>query len=472
MVVVPDLPPERSRPSASPAPLGATPTATSPSWLVERRSAAAARAAELANPTSEEEVWRYSRIDQLDPDRYRVCGGGGVDPQSGKRPAEEFLLQEQRDLLERIGSLAGLVVTHNGRVMAVESFCHGVAVSTSSTEDAGLTGGSNRSDLFDRAAPPDDRLSALAEAALGEVVFVEVAPNAAVEGPVLVFNLLTSEAEGTLVAPRLVVHVGESAEVTVVEFFAGANVDSLVLPVTSLLADRAANLRYTSIQQLGDQVWNIAHQGSEVGSDATLTSVAVALGAHYGRLRADANLAGHGGTSNLLAVYFGEGEQQLDFRTFQLHTAPRTTSDLLFKGAVSGTAHSVYTGDIRIAKGAVGTKAFQTNRNLVLSEGAHADSVPNLEIDENDVTCSHASAVGPIDEQQRFYLEARGVPTGVANRLIVHGFLADILARIPVQAISDHLAAAAGAILERSDTSIGLTGMTANKKATSMENDK
>ena len=125
---------------------------------------------------------------------------------------------------------------------------------------------------------------------------------------------------------------------------------------------------------------------------------------------------GAGATSNLLAVYFGAARQMHDFRTLQDHRAPKTTSDLLFKGAVAGAAHSVYSGLIRVEKGARGTNAFQTNRNLVLAEGARADSVPNLEIEENELRCSHASAVGPIDEEQRYYLESRGVPPEVAGR--------------------------------------------------------
>jgi Fe-S cluster assembly protein SufD len=112
---------------------------------------------------------------------------------------------------------------------------------------------------------------------------------------------------------------------------------------------------------------------------------------------------------------------------------------LLFKGAVEDHARSVYTGLIRVAKEAVGTNAFQTNRNLVLSEGASAESVPNLEIETNQVQCSHASAVGPIDEEQRFYLESRGVPTEVADRLIVLGFFGEVLERLPVPALSGRL---------------------------------
>ncbi len=130
-----------------------------------------------------------------------------------------------------------------------------------------------------------------------------------------------------------------------------------------------------------------------------------------------------------------------DFRTLQDHAAPKTTSDLLFKGAVEGRARSVYSGLIRVRKEAPGTSAFQTNRNLKLSDAAWADSVPNLEIDTNDVRCSHASTVGPIDAEQRFYLESRGVPPDRAEELIVNGFFSEVLERLPVKAMVEPLRA-------------------------------
>ncbi len=133
-------------------------------------------------------------------------------------------------------------------------------------------------------------------------------------------------------------------------------------------------------------------------------------GATYARLRTDAVLAGDKGSSELRAAYLGRGDEMLDFRTLQDHAAPRTRSDLLFKGAVTDRAHSVYSGLVRVRRGAVKADAMQTNHNLVLDEGAHADSVPNLDIEENDVRCSHASTVGPVDEEQRYYLESRGIP--------------------------------------------------------------
>ena len=135
-----------------------------------------------------------------------------------------------------------------------------------------------------------------------------------------------------------------------------------------------------------------------------------AFGGEYARLRTDCRLVGRGASGNLVSLYFGDGHQMLDFRTFQDHAAPDTTSDLLFKGAVDDDSHSVYTGLIRVRPTARGTNAFQTNRNIKLSDRAWAESVPNLEIENNDVRCSHASTVGPIDDEQRFYLESRGVP--------------------------------------------------------------
>jgi Fe-S cluster assembly protein SufD len=197
-------------------------------------------------------------------------------------------------------------------------------------------------------------------------------------------------------------------------------------------------------------VWQLGLQSSRVDRDASLISASISFGGHYARVRTDSAVVGRGASSKLLAASFAYGRQMHDFRTVQAHQAPKTTSELLFKSVVANQSQSVYSGMIRVDKGAAGSVARQTNRNLVLGEGAHADSVPNLEIEEHDVSCTHASAVGPIDEEQRFYLESRGVPTEVAERLIVLGFLDEVLVSIPVPALvpwlrhelRDHLATA------------------------------
>jgi len=179
-----------------------------------------------------------------------------------------------------------------------------------------------------------------------------------------------------------------------------------------------------------------------VGRDATLRASAVALGGDYARLRSEALLTGAGASSEMVAVYFANENQMLDFRTLQDHDASHTTSELLFKGAVEDEAESVYSGLIRLRPSAQRANATQTNRNLVLSEGASAKSIPNLEIECDDVRCSHASAVGPIDPDQLYYLATRGVPPDVAERLIVFGFFEDAIARLAFGAGAERLRAA------------------------------
>ena len=279
-------------------------------------------------------------------------------------------------------------------------------------------------------------------------VLVRVAPGTTA-APVVVVHRVSSDY--ALLFPRIRIEAGEDSEVSVLEVVAGPG-RSLVAPVTEIDVARAARVSYLHVQTLGREAWQIGLQASRVAADATFTSAAVALGGDYARLRTDSALVGPGGFSRLLALYFGAGDQMHDFRTVQDHRVPKTTSDLLYKGAVANTARSVYSGLIRVEKGARGTNAFQTNRNLVLHEGAHADSVPNLEIEDNDVRCSHASAVGPVSEDERFYLESRGVPPEVTDRLITLGFLGEVIQQLPLPALGPILATALAQKLTEAET--------------------
>jgi Fe-S cluster assembly protein SufD len=162
----------------------------------------------------------------------------------------------------------------------------------------------------------------------------------------------------------------------------------------------------------------------------------IGLGAHYNRSRNDAHLLGAGASNELRTTFLGSGTQVHDFRTRQYHVAGRTDSRLLSKGAVAGDSRCVYTSLIEIEKGAKRTDARQTNHNLLLSSTAHADSVPNLDIRENDVMCAHASTVGPLDELQRWYLESRGVRPRDAERLMIEGFFTEMLVGAPTEIVS------------------------------------
>ncbi|MDQ1403461.1 MAG: Fe-S cluster assembly protein SufD [Actinomycetota bacterium] len=370
----------------------------------------------MPHPTEAEEIWRYSRIDDLDLERFSpgTVAGGDVAPSFD-------------ELLGAIGPRAATIISVDGRATLTEVdpglAAKGVTIGSASQLPDG--GGS-----FGTVATAVDRFSELNTAFAAEPLAIRVPRGVVIELPIVVLHHITGD--GAAVFPRTLIEAGEASQVTVVEHLSSSDVAALVVQVSEIDAAQAANVRHLTVQQLGTRVWHIAYAASRVGRDATLQSAAVSLGGEYARVRTASLLDGQGATSNLLAVYFGDEHQMHDFRTLQDHDAPKTTSDLLFKGAVEDDAHAVYSGLIRVRKGAKGTNAFQTNRNLVLSDGAHADSVPNLEILENDVKCSHASAVGPIDADQRYYLESRGVPPQVAERLIVLGFFDEILERTPV----------------------------------------
>jgi Fe-S cluster assembly protein SufD len=274
------------------------------------------------------------------------------------------------------------------------------------------------------------------------------------ERPIVLVGWL--DGSDAAVFPRLVVRVGEGAAATVVDHLGStADCAALVAPVVELVVEPSARLGYTCVQDLGPHVWHIGSQISEIEAQATLVSGVAALGGDYARQRFDCHLVGRGATGQLRAVYHGDGDQTLDFRTFQRHIAADTTSDLLFKGAVDDRARSVYTGLIHVHPEARGTNAFQTNRNIMLSRESWAESVPNLEIENNDVRCSHASTVGPIDADQRFYLESRGVPPRAAERLVVGGFFDEVIDTLPAPQAGAWLRARIGEVLDRRGTNDG-----------------
>jgi Fe-S cluster assembly protein SufD len=265
-------------------------------------------------------------------------------------------------------------------------------------------------------------------------------------GPVLIEHHVT--VAGAAVFPRLVVRAAEQAGVRVVEVLRSGVDPALVVPVTELVAEAGARVGYLAVQQLGAASWQLGSVVARAEASATVHASSAGLGGEYARLRTDCRLVGRGATGTLTALYFGDADQMLDYRTFQDHAAPDTSSTLLFTGAVDDHSASVYTGLIRVRPGARGTNALQTNRNLKLSDHAWAESVPNLEIENNDVRCKHESSVSPIDADQRFYLESRGVPPQVAERLVVAGFFHEVLDGLAVPEARAGLVAAIAAKLD------------------------
>ncbi len=404
---------------------------TGPDWLRRRRAGAYEEFSAMPPPSEKEEVWRYSPIDQLDLDRYRPSTA--ADP-SGDQAARAFVDGLAADLPAR----SALAVVHNGRPVSFDPASLPDRVVFGDAESA------RSAELLGTVLVGGDTLVRLNDAFFPDAVVLEVPPGVSVEDPVVVVHWCDG-ADGTdaapAVFPRTAVRVGRGSSVSVVEVLAGVLEGSggLVVPVTELAVDDGAQLAYVSLQVLGTGAWHLGRLAARAGRDATVRTFTVGLGGAYDRSRTDGALVGQGGSSELRSAYLGTGDQVHDVRTLQDHVAPHTTSDLLCKGAVAGSSRSVYSGLIRVRHGAVRTEAMQTNNNLVLDERAHADSVPNLDIEENDVRCSHASTVGPVDEDQQYYLESRGVPPDRAEQLIVLGFFDDIVGRSPVPEVVPRL---------------------------------
>lgn len=402
-----------------------------PQWLVDRRRAAAERFAGAELPSAEEEVWRYSRIGDLALDRYRPST---AEDAAGADHGRADML------LELTAGASAVVWTVAGQVTRVD-LGDGIKVQVTTGDDLAADG-----PLGSVLGDATDALGSLHDAFTTPIV-VQV-PDGVDAGQVVVIH--TSGPDGVASFPRLVVQLGQASSASVVEVHHGPDrVQSLALPVTELSVGRDATLRHRTLQLLGDGAWQIGRLASTVDQGGSLYAGAAAFGGDYARTRVDTTLAGRGAHGEITAAYFGDGSQLLDFRTFQDHVAPDTTSNLLFKGALGEQGASVYTGLIKIRPTARGTQAFQTNRNIKLSDDAWAESVPNLEIENNEVQCSHASTVGPVDAEQRFYLESRGVPTGRAERLIVRGFFDEVLDGLALGTLEDVVRASLEAKLER-----------------------
>ena len=384
-----------------------------PDWLQERRRGAAETLINIGMPTTESEVWRYSPIDELDLSAF---AGPAVN---GHRPEPD------------IAGVAARVLIRDGIVAAIRV--------ADQADRAGLviTAGITADEAPFRGPVDDEFVGVLNRAEARDPLYIDIPRGAVIDGVIAIDHEITSA--DALVATSLYVRAGADSEAIVVETRRSGAAPGLAVPVVDLDLGDAARLAYIDAQLLGESTWQLGQQHARVGAQATLAMFQVGLGGSYARMRTDCVLAGRGATGNLSAAYLGHDSQTLDFRTFQDHAAPDTTSDLLFKGAVDDDARSIYTGLIRVRPGAPGTAAFQTNRNIKLSERAWAQSVPNLEIENNDVHCSHASSIGPIDGDQRFYLESRGVPPGEADRLILTGFFDEVLGRIPAPDYVDEL---------------------------------
>ncbi len=295
---------------------------------------------------------------------------------------------------------------------------------------------------------PIDRPSARAWAAADKVLTITVPAERVAERPTYVrLRGLSHEKAAT---GHVVIDAGPySKAVVVIEYEGSATFNDNIEIVTG----EGTNLVVVTLQDWTDDAVHLSHQHVRVGRDATVKHVVVTFGGDLVRTGTSLDYAGPGGEADLLGLYFVDAGQHIENRLFVDHNTPHAKSNVEYKGALQGhKAHAVWIGDVLIRPEAIGIQTFELNRNLVLTEGARADSVPNLEIETGEIEgAGHASATGRFDDEQLFYLQCRGIPADVARRLVVRGFFAALIGKIGVPELTDRLVDAVERELERAE---------------------
>jgi Fe-S cluster assembly protein SufD len=377
-------------------------------------ASAAARYAELPVPDTTEEAWRFTDLKGFDPSSFTGSGG---------------LVQAGEQLIDVDSS--GLALVWEGGIDIARA-PEGIRFEPLSNDHPRLHELVGWNEKF-----------AAHNAAMWEHGLLVHVPKGIVLDKPLYVRIANSSENGSLFW-RLLVIAEEGSRFTLIEEYVSSdpNLPAYSNAAVELFVEQAAKLEYVSIQNLSRETWHFATHHARVERDAELDWVAGGFGSKKGKIRIQNDLNGPGATSRVTGAYFADGEQLLDYDTFQEHIAPSTESDFAFKGALRETARAVWRGMIRVEPDAQKTNAYQENRNLLLSPDAHADSIPGLEIMANDVRCTHGATLGRVDRDQLFYLMARGLSRAEAERLIVRGFFQDVLDRIELEPVREALGAA------------------------------
>jgi Fe-S cluster assembly protein SufD len=384
----------------------------------------------LPVPSQETEEWRYTDLSAFNLDFTPFSPGGGPEA------------VDRHGVLSAVGAVgehAGLQIQRNSEVISTQLMdgLIGSGVVFADLDVAAAT----HPDLVERSLHslvPTSRTKFLAMHGAFRTggTFVYVPDGLDLQLPLQTLTYL--DADGAAIFPHTLIVVGANAACTFIDRYVSPDLEhAFSNAVTEIVVGDGARVRYASIQDWGAGVTHLAVQRALVGRDADIRTLAIGFGADLARAETETILASPGGFSEMLGVFFADGDQHFDHRTLQDHVAPNCQSDLLYKGALRDSSRAVYSGWVHVRPEAQKTNAMQTSRNVVLSEHAKADAIPNLEIEANDVRCGHAASVGPVDDEAIFYLESRGIPRDDAERLIVTGFFQEVLDRVTIEEVRE-----------------------------------
>jgi Fe-S cluster assembly protein SufD len=386
----------------------------------------------LSLPVTTEEAWRRTDIHNLPVDKFRLAQDGMFNE----------LPSVREDLLKPLtGDQHGgqIVLTPGGvKVDLDEKLANKGVIFTDL-----ITAEQKHPDLLAKMIgktvnAEEGKFSALAGAFAQNGVVLYVPKGVTVEEPL--HSVLWGPGADIAHVSHILVLVDEGASVTYVHESASPDdmaTNSMHAGIVEIQVMQDATMKFVELQSWGRHVWNFSHERARVERGGNLDWIFGAIGSRLTKNFSELDLAGEGATGRMSGFYFTDGNQHLDHDTQQNHLAPHTTSDLLFKGALKGKSRSVWQGMIYVAPGAQKTDGYQANRNLVLSDGARADSIPGLEILADDVRCTHGATVGKLEQEPLFYLKSRGISQAEAEKIVVEGFFDPIFQRIPFEGVRE-----------------------------------
>jgi Fe-S cluster assembly protein SufD len=401
-----------------------------PPWFRDQQQAAWAKFEALPYPNRKDQPWRFSNVNALDFSRYNF--------------GAPLAQNERNEVLDRssgLADVAGRLIFADDQLLRRDPLPQkllAAGVILKPLERAMI----EHEDLFRRhfmvqpAMLGSAKFAALHEAFVKSGTFVYVPKGVEVELPIEIFHWLLGE--NASVFPHTLLIADELAKVTVIEHFRSAHPDrpGFACGVNDLVVGRGAKLNYVCTQNWNEKSLAIQINSTSVERDASALSLNVHLGGAYSRFEGLSRLIGEGARSDMLSVAVADNAQEFDTRTLQDHMSPHTTSDLLYKNALNDRARNTFGGLIRVEPHAHFTDAYQTVRNLLLSDDAEANSMPGLEILADNVKCSHGATSGQVSEDEMFYLLSRGIPAPVARQLLVSGFLNEAVDRLDHPAIT------------------------------------
>jgi len=419
-----------------PGRLNLTPEMLAHSPLQTYRRSAWELAAQLSFPLKKDEAWRWVDLSELNFAELQQADG---------RAKTAALSPHQLKDLTKSGRsyLGNLIISPAGVVRQVDANIERAGVIFTDLN----TGEKDYLELVAKLAgsvvkPEESKFAAMTAALAEGGLLLYVPKNCRLEQPLLV-QILAAAGDHQATFTHTLIWLEARASVDLELAFgslpAGSTSQSFHSGIVEVHLDDDAVLNLTEIQEFDHQVWNITHERAQVGRNTRLTWLYGALGTHLSKNFIDIDLLGRDAEVQVKGFYLTDENQHIDLDTQQNHLAARTTSNLLFKGAVTESSVAVWEGMIYVAPTAMQTDGYQSSRNLVLSKSAKVNAIPGLEILADDVRCSHGATVGKIDEEELFYLQARGIPLLDAEQLILEGFFGEVLELTPDEAIKEDL---------------------------------